>query len=255
MQGRIIKPDEVQQKIGRLKERHRSVAKYYTFSYTPYSFSFKIKRRQDVSRRFVNTLVSRGQNVEKHKWSHKKMEKELQKLKSKYPDDYKKVAINLSLPIFEWGLEEERREQLIKTDGNYILKTNRQDMTDQQIWQTYVMLTRVEKAFRNFKSDLGLRPNYHQLEHRVDAHIFITVLAYHLLHATEYILRSKGCKLSWKTVKRLVRSHTYSTIVMPTTSGTVIHLRKPSIPEQIHKDIYEKLDIDYKNLKTTKIMA
>jgi len=165
------------------------------------------------------------------------------------------VEIYLSLPVFEWGLEEEKREQRIKTDGNYILKTNRQDWTDQQIWQTYVMLTRVEKAFRNFKTDLGLRPNYHQLERRVEAHIFITVLAYHLLHTTEYLLRDKGCNLSWKTVKRLVASHTYSTIVMPTANGSVMHLRKPGIPEQVHKDIYEKLEIEYGNLKTTKIMA
>ncbi len=77
--------------------------------------------------------------------------------KQKYP----------SLPVFKRGLEQEKREQRIKTDGNHILKTNRQDWTDQQIWQTYVMLIRVEKAFRNFKTGPGLRPNYHQLERRV----------------------------------------------------------------------------------------
>ena len=62
------------------------------------------------------------------------------------------------------------------------MRTNRRDLTEQEIWQLYVMLTRVERAFRNLKSDLGLRPIYHQKERRVDAHIFISVLAYHVLH-------------------------------------------------------------------------
>ena len=66
------------------------------------------------------------------------------------------------------------------------MRTNRRDLTEQEIWQLYVMLTRVERAFRNLKSDLGLRPIYHQKERRVDAHIFISVLAYHVLHAIEY---------------------------------------------------------------------
>jgi hypothetical protein len=252
-QGRLVKPSDVQQKIGRLKERHRSVAKYYYADYKSYSFSFDVK--PCVPKRLINSLSVLKKKADDYLLSHKKLEKNLEKLKNKYGDDYLKIDIQLTDPIFEWGLEEQRRDQLIETDGNYILKTNREDMSDEQIWQTYVMLTKVEKAFRNFKTDLGLRPNYHQLEGRVEGHVFITVLAYHLLHATEYMLRNQNCSLSWKSVNRLVSSHTYSTIVLPTTKGEVIHLRKPSIPEQVHKEIYDKLNIDYTKLKSTKIVA
>lgn len=254
-QGYIIKPSDVQQRIGRIKERYRGVARYYSIEYIPYTFTFTIKEKQEVSKRLINALASRKKKADQYQWSHKKTEKELEKIKSKYGREYSKVKTDLIPPVLQWGLEEEKREPRLMTDGNYVLKTNRGDLSDEQIWHTYVMLTRVEKAFRNFKSDLGLRPNYHQLEQRVDAHIFITVLAYHLLHTTEYILHGKGCNLSWKSVKRLVRSHTYSTIVLPTTKGAVIHLRKPGIPETIHRKIYRILAIDYKNLKTTKIIA
>ena len=254
MQGNAINPVDVERKIGRLKERHSSVAQYYIIEYTPYKLSFTIKNKQ-VSKRMLNALASKKKKADSYQWSHKKIEKELDKIKSKYNDQYSKVSVHLTEPNLDWYLEEEKRELRLKTDGNYIIRTNRQDLTDEQIWHTYVMLTRVEKAFRNFKSDLGLRPNFHQLEHRVDAHIFITVLAYHLLHACEYILRSKDCTLSWKSVKRLVRSHIYSTIVLPTTTGAVIHLRKPGICETVHQEIYQKLGIDFKNLKTTKIIA
>ena len=255
MQGNTINPIDVERKIGRLKERHSSVAQYYIIEYTPYKLSFSIKAQQSVSKRIINALASKKKKADSYQWSHKKIEKELDKIKSKYSEQYSKVSVHLTQPNLAWYLEEEKRELRLKTDGNYIIRTSRQDLTDDQIWHTYVMLTRVEKAFRNFKSDLGLRPNFHQLEHRVDAHIFITVLAYHLLHACEYILRSKDCTLSWKSVKRLVSSHIYSTIVLPTTTGAVIHLRKPGMPDTVHQEIYQKLGINFKNLTTTKIIA
>ncbi len=143
----------------------------------------------------------------------------------------------------------------VSLDGNYLLKTNREDMDDAQIWNTYVMLTLVEKAFRDLKSFLGLRPNYHQLEGRVDGHIFGSILAYDLLHAIEYWLRQKGVHYSWATIKRVVSSHCYSTIILPTKSGAVLHIRKSGIPEAVHQEIYKLLNIDYDNLKTMKITA
>jgi transposase len=63
-----------------------------------------------------------------------------------------------------------------KFEGCYVLRTDRIDLNDRQIWETYVMLTRVESAFRSLKSSLGLRPNFHQIEERADAHLFISVL-------------------------------------------------------------------------------
>ncbi|MFO8066009.1 MAG: transposase [Bacteroidales bacterium] len=255
MQGRLNNPKDVNRSIGRLKERHSSVGKYYHIEFKPYHFSFHIKRKSKVSKRLLNSLVSRKDKADKYEWSHKKIERELEKLQKKYPEDYSKITINLSAPSLKWCLKEEIRDKLEKTDGNYIIKTNRKDLKNEEIWKMYMMLTRVEKAFRNFKTDLGLRPNYHQLEQRVDGHIFVTVLAYHLLHAAEYILRSKNCSLSWRSVKRIISSHCYTTITLPTTSGAVIHLRKPGKPEELHLDLYKKLEVDYKTLKTRKITA
>ena len=128
-------------------------------------------------------------------------------------------------------------------------------MKQAEIWNLYVMLTRIENAFRDLKSYLGLRPNYHQKEQRVDSHIFISILAYHLLHSIEYTLRQKGNHSRWATIRRLVSTHNYSTIQLPTTKGTVINVRKPGIPEAVHTDVYNKLGIDYKNLPIKKNLA
>ena len=64
-----------------------------------------------------------------------------------------------------------------------------------------MMLSQVESAFRCLKSSLGLRPNFHQIEARADAHLFISVLAYHLLHTIEYKLRQCGDHRSWASIR------------------------------------------------------
>ena len=61
--------------------------------------------------------------------------------------------------------------------GCYALRTDRQDFAPEELWSVYISLTQAEEGFRALKTDLGLRPNFHQKEDRVDGHIFITVIA------------------------------------------------------------------------------
>ena len=119
----------------------------------------------------------------------------------------------------------------------------------------YMMLTRVENAFRNLKSNLGLRPNRHHKEKRVDGHINITILAYHLLHAIEFTLQNKSINTTWPSINRVLTTHTYSTITLPTVDGPVINVRKAGIPESIHQQIYDKLGVNYSNLPVAKTIA
>ena len=74
------------------------------------------------------------------------------------------------------------------------------------------MLTRIEYAFRCMKSTLGLRPNFHQIENRVDAHLFISVLAYHILNIIENRLRFKGDNRTWTTIRDVMKNHQRLTI-------------------------------------------
>ena len=113
----------------------------------------------------------------------------------------------------------------------------------------------MEDAFRDLKSYLGLRPDNHLIEDRVEGHIFISILAYHLLCSIEYTLRAKGDRSRWCTVKRLVTTHTYSAIQLPTANGTVINVRKPGIPEGIHLELYKKSEADLSRLQTMRNLA
>ena len=117
------------------------------------------------------------------------------------------------------------------------------------------MLTRIENAFHDLKSYLGLRPNRHHKSDRVDGHIFLSILAYHLLHSIETKLRESGDHSRWSTIRRVVSTHEYSTIQLPTTQGTVINLRKPSLPEGIQIEVYKKLDVNYGGLPVRRTWA
>jgi transposase len=115
-------------------------------------------------------------------------------------EKYKLVAHTYKI-IIEKDTETEKAKNITwspkkteKTSGIYCLRTDRKDLNEQQIWDVYTMLTDIEDAFRCMKSELGLRPIYHQKEVRCDGHIFITVLAYHLLHAIRFKLRQKGIR-------------------------------------------------------------
>ena len=142
-------------------------------------------------------------------------------------------------------------------EGCYVLRTDRTELSDEQIWQTYVMLTRVESAFRSLKSSLGLRPNFHQNEERADAHLFISVLAYHILHSIEYKLRLSGDRRSWATIRDLLSTHQRLTVEYNVKEQDQVvrsHLRLCSTPEPEHRLIYQRLNLNETPL-TRKIAA
>ncbi len=133
-----------------------------------------------------------------------------------------------------------------KFEGCYVLRTDRMELNDQEIWETYVMLTRVESAFRSMKSSLGLRPNFHQNEERADAHMFISVLAYHVLHTIEYKLRQCGDHRSWATIRNILSTHQRLTIEYNVKEHGKVrrnHLRLCSNAEPEHKQIYQRLGL------------
>jgi len=132
-----------------------------------------------------------------------------------------------------------------KISGTYCLRTDREDLTEQQIWDIYTMLIDIEDAFRSMKSELGLRPIYHQKESRCDGHIFITVLAYHLLHTIRFKLRHRGIRLSWSTIRRQLSTQLRVTTRMKRKDGKVIRIRKSSKAEPSHQAIYDALSLPH----------
>jgi transposase len=143
----------------------------------------------------------------------------------------------------------------VALDGAYVLKTDRQDLTDEEIWRLYMLLTRVEAAFRAMKSPLMERPIFHHLEHRVQTHIFLCVLAYHLLTAIEKRCLDQGLHTSWATLREQLSTHQVVTVVLPATNGQVLKIRKASTPEPLHREIYRTLQIPHEVMKPLRTLS
>ncbi|MBW1798886.1 MAG: IS1634 family transposase [Deltaproteobacteria bacterium] len=128
-------------------------------------------------------------------------------------------------------------------DGSYFLQTDRTDLSPEETWSIYVMLTSVEDAFRCLKSELGLRPVHHRKSNRVDAHLFISVLAYHLLNHDRWHLQEAGLHHRWPTIRSWLETHEVLTTDLPKEGGGVIHLRYCTIPTLKQQQIYKALRI------------
>jgi len=139
-----------------------------------------------------------------------------------------------------------------KLDGTYVLKTDRQDLTADEIWRTYILLTRVEDAFRDMKSPLMERPIFHHVKDRTQTHIFLCVLAYHLLAAIEHRFLQAGIHTSWWTIRQQLSTHQVVTLVIPTADGRVLKIRKATTPEPLHREIYATLRIPNEVMKPIK---
>ena len=140
---------------------------------------------------------------------------------------------------------DEKLDEALALCGDYVLKTDK-SMEAETLWELYMTLLEAEKGFRMLKSTLGLRPNFHQLEKRVDGHIFISVLAYHLLHWIGYRLETSGDLREWRTLRRLLGTHVVATTRLPLESGNEISIRKPSQPDAEQERVYALLGIDWK---------
>ena len=112
-----------------------------------------------------------------------------------------------------------------------------------------MLLTRVEAAFRAMKSPLMERPIFHHLEHRTQTHIFLCVLAYHLLTAIEKRFLDAGVHTSWWTLRQQLGTHQVVTVVLPTGNGKILKIRKATTPEPVHKQIYATLRMPMEVMK------
>lgn len=152
-------------------------------------------------------------------------------------DEITKKVIDL-----KWTRKAVRAERTVLS-GCYVIETTHKEYDAIEIWKLYMTLTNVEGAFRSLKTDLGMRPVYHQNKERTEGHLFISVLAYHLLINIERRLREKNDHRKWNTIKTELSTHRRSTIIFTDSNNEINHLRVSGIPESNHKKIYKLLEV------------
>lgn len=116
-------------------------------------------------------------------------------------------------------------------DGHYLLRTNMVAEDPRVLWDRYMQLTQIEAAFKCLKGELGIRPIYHQLEHRVEAHILVAFLAYCLSVTLKYRLRAHAPGLTPRAVLDKLAAIQMLDVSLPTTDGRCLTMPRYTEPE------------------------
>jgi len=178
--------------------------------------------RQSHERRLKQDLEKLKARIDKGQLKEMgKVHQAIGRLKERYPRvaRYYRLDYDVERKTLRWEEDREKKAAAEKLDGGYVLKTDRQDMTAEEIWRTYILLSRVEAAFRAMKSPLAERPIFHQLQQRTETHIFLCVLAYHLLVAIEKPFLDRGVHTSWWTLRQQLALTRWSPWCCPRTTG------------------------------------
>jgi len=211
--------------------------------------------REKQEQQLQDDLEALKTRIEKgHLKSTDKIHEAMGRLKERYPRvaRYYRIEYDAERNRFSWQEDINRKAIAEKLDGGYVLKTDRQDLTGDEIWRTYMLLTRVEAAFRAMKSPLMERPIFHHLQDRTQTHIFLCLLAYHLLAAIEKRFLDRDLHTSWSTLRQQLSTHQVVTVVLPTAEGKILKIRKATTPEPVHKEIYATLNIPMEVMKPVK---
>jgi transposase len=148
--------------------------------------------------------------------------------------------VNITLPkpgqevkrdTFTFRLDKAKLEDAELRDGHYLLRTNLVAEDPAVLWDRYMQLTQIEAAFKCLKSDLGIRPIYHQLEHRVEAHILVAFLAYCLSVTLKHRLQEHAPGLTPKAVLEKLAAIQMLDVSFPTTDGRCLVMPRYTEPE------------------------
>ena len=190
-----------------------------------------------------------------------KMERRLGKIQARHPqvNDLYDLSLRDSekgVRLF-WQMKEERKSWRESREGTYLLRTNLQAESAEELWSKYMQLTEAEASFRALKSELSIRPLFHQLESRVKAHVMVAFLGYALWVTLKHLLKRRPVivpkpsasgadnaqPLSPMKALALLSTLQSADIVLPTTDGREIRLRRVTEPTAEQKSLLQQLGI------------
>ncbi len=133
-----------------------------------------------------------------------------------------------------------------KDEGVYFLRTSVQELSEKVLWQIYSTLTEVEAAFRTLKTDLSIRPVYHQKDEHIEAHLFLGIPAYYVVAIIRHRLKQHGINHSWKTIVNIMNSQKLITTTFKDKEGKRRFIRQCSRPNAQVREVYEAMGFKHK---------
>jgi len=176
-----------------------------------------------------------------------KIERRLGKIQARHPQvaDLYEVGVTEKdgALALQWQALEGRQTWQRAREGAYLLRTNLPPDKPESLWKNYIQLTEAEAAFRALKSELSIRPIFHQLERRAKAHILVAFLGYALWVTLKHLLIRNRSAFSPAKALALLGTLISADIVLPTTDGREIRLRRVTTPSAEQKQLLDQLGI------------
>jgi transposase len=223
------------------------------------------EKEKAIRNRFSNSMETALKGLEKaivkgRLKDRNKMERRLGKIQARHPqvNDLYDVALKDTAEgvRLSWQIKEDRKNWRESREGAYLLRTNLQAATAEELWSKYMQLTEAEASFRALKSELSIRPLFHQLEPRVKAHVMVAFLGYALWVTLKHLLKRRPAIVPKPSATEenaqpmtpmkaiaLLSTLQSADIVLPTTDGREIRLRRITEPTAEQKLLLRQLGI------------
>jgi transposase len=224
------------------------------------------EKEQAIRNRFSSSMEKALQGLQKtiargRLKDRNKMERRLGKIQARHPSVNDLYDVSLrdtaeGVCLF-WQMKEDRKNWREAREGAYLLRTNLQADTAEELWSKYMQLTEAEASFRALKSELSIRPLFHQLEPRVKAHVMVAFLGYALWVTLKHLLKRRAAIVPKPSASGVENAQPFSSmralsllstlqsadIVLPTTDGREIRLRRITEPTAEQKSLLQQLGL------------
>jgi len=211
----------------------------------------RVGKERAMRRRQLKGLWSRLKVLREQQLQRDDLLVKLGSAKHQFPAGWRLVEITVGegeartgRPNLVFTLRREKLREVRRREGRYLLRSNLPAEDPARLWQFYIQLTQVEAAFKDLKQDVGLRPIHHQLERRIEAHVFVAFLAYCLHVSLRHQLRTKAPGLTPRAVLEKFAAIQMLDVHFPTTDGRELIFRRYTQPERDHRMLLAQLGWD-----------
>ena len=205
----------------------------------------RVDKERAMRRRKLKWLWTRLKQLSAMKLERKELLMKLGGARAKAPAAWRLVDLEIAShgTSFSYTLNRSKLRQARRREGRYLLRSNLCGQQPALLWQFYIQLVEIEAAFKTLKDDLQLRPIFHQLEHRIEAHIFVAFMAYCLHVTLRAQLRQIAGGLTPRAVLEKLADIKMLDVHFPTSDGRTLILTRHTEPNADHKIILQQLKL------------
>jgi hypothetical protein len=206
----------------------------------------RVAKERAMRRRQLKWLWARLKQLSAMRLTREQLLMKMGAAKQKTPSAWRLIEIKVDnqQPLFTYRLHRDKLRSARRREGRYLLRTNLTETDPAKLWSFYLQLVAVEEAFKNLKGDLAIRPIFHQNEQRIEAHIFVSFLAYCLHVTLTQRLHTLAPGLTARSVLEKFAAVQMIDVHLPTTDGRELILTRYTQPEPELELLLDKLKLE-----------